>query len=611
MTEGNVRVMDGKALNIRKSPLKLSLANLSSLLRTKIVTLGGPTFYKAYEHFDRPRNGVTIDAMKKGLVKFGITVSSQSIAALVRSICSGHFPEEDINRALARGSRKGLDFRKFITLWLKDENINLQDVLENASKKIQSIVRNGRRKPWEPKDKNIGARQLTHAHSALEQHRVANLKARDIEAGIWKFITLRCRNNSQERELLYRILNKPRPALSAEEFQSCVQTKMRITMGPKILNEIVSRYGYNDGSRRIDFDKFIATLRENASKESKAEYFGNQGGFKVGVPRGSSSVGTEQVERLMHKKILERANPKVGQFKQTFMMFAPERFEGNTGPSTWMKHFEAVQAYDDRAQNASNGAAAPINTGRGSPSSAYTTRRMARQYAVQHKQYSEAGITPALLRKRLHQIGINATEEQAKALFSKYDVDNNGQLSFYEFACRAVPPDYKGKGSLYSLTGGGGDGEGQRSVQNGFRPSSEENIKVNKDDIDLFCKERDFLDTAAVEIPTKYFRPRSTARSARSRNMLTGRSSYQQHVRSQPELFSRPATQQSAMGTVRSYASSRLSTHREQQRKMLRDFKKTKYLKKIEEGRRRGVRVEERLDWSDWKLQHRSSRARR
>ena len=81
----------------------------------------------------------------------------------------------------------------------------------------------------------------------LEEYRVANLKLRDIEDSIWKFITLRCRNNFQERELLYRILNRPRPALHANEFQRCVKKSMKISMGPKILDEFVARYGYNDG----------------------------------------------------------------------------------------------------------------------------------------------------------------------------------------------------------------------------------------------------------------------------------------------------------------------------------------------------------------------------
>ena len=109
----------------------------------------------------------------------------------------------------------------------------------------------------------------------------------------------------------------------------------------------------------------------------------------------------------------------------------------------------------------------------------------------------------------------------AQELFAKYDVDNNGQLSFYEFACRAVPPDYQSNGKLYSLTGGGGT---PRIRVNGYRPSLEENIQVHKDDINLYCKERNLLDTPAIEIPAKYFRPRSTASTARSRRNISSSS---------------------------------------------------------------------------------------
>ena len=64
---------------------------------------------------------MTFDAMKYGLEKFGINISPASVAALFRSVCRGTFSEEEVDHALVRGSKKGVDFRRFIKAWIKDE----------------------------------------------------------------------------------------------------------------------------------------------------------------------------------------------------------------------------------------------------------------------------------------------------------------------------------------------------------------------------------------------------------------------------------------------------------------------------------------------------------
>ena len=118
--------MEKKPVLTKNSRLQLSLADLNLGVQRKIAALGAPQFFKAYEHFGRPREGMTFDSMKYGLDKFGISISAASVAALFRSVGKDTFNEEEVDRALVRGSKKGVDFRKFIKAWIKDENVNLQ-----------------------------------------------------------------------------------------------------------------------------------------------------------------------------------------------------------------------------------------------------------------------------------------------------------------------------------------------------------------------------------------------------------------------------------------------------------------------------------------------------
>ena len=152
---------------------------------------------------------MTFDAMKYGLEKFGINISPASVAALFRSVCRGTFSEEEVDHALVRGSKKGVDFRRFIKAWIKDENVNLQDALIKSDQKLEGRKRpaDAKRKPWDPKDKREGERQLKCAMHALEENRVARLARKEIEEAIWEFVTLRSRNNFEERDLLSKLLD--------------------------------------------------------------------------------------------------------------------------------------------------------------------------------------------------------------------------------------------------------------------------------------------------------------------------------------------------------------------------------------------------------------------
>ena len=63
--------MEKKPVLTKNSRLQLSLADLNLGVQRKIAALGAPQFFKAYEHFGRPREGMTFDSMKYGLDKFG------------------------------------------------------------------------------------------------------------------------------------------------------------------------------------------------------------------------------------------------------------------------------------------------------------------------------------------------------------------------------------------------------------------------------------------------------------------------------------------------------------------------------------------------------------
>ena len=359
---------------------------------------------------------------------------------------------------------------------LKDENVNLQDVLVQTDQKLEGIKRptGVRRKPWDPKDKREGEKQLKCAMRALEENRVARLARKEIEEAIWKFVTLRSRNNFEERDLLYKLLDRPKPYISAKKFQFNILKKMGIRITDAILKEFVAKYGHAGKTEEatIHFDNMVSSFRKLAAHE-KIDFFGGQGKMGKVYLRNNHYVASKDIESLMHKKIIERGNSKMGQFKQTFLMFAPERFEGSTGPGAWLQHFSAIEDEQKAGSHNLLREGAP-QTQRSCASQATTItetpRTVARRYAFAQKRASNQGITASLLRQRLENFGIAVSEDQAAALFAKYDTDNNGQLSFYEFARRAVPPDYQGKGALYNLCGGESIDKGDR--RNGYRPSS-------------------------------------------------------------------------------------------------------------------------------------------
>ena len=91
-----------------------------------------------------------------------------------------------------------------------------------------------------------------------------------------------------------------------------------------------------------------------------------------------------------------------------------------------------------------------------------------------------------------------------------FGLRKNGQLTFYEFAKRAVPPDYKGKGKLYRLTGGNDDSDDDKEEDVGenqtqLKPTM--NMKVHNSDIQHYIKSRNILSTplSNINIPHLYW----------------------------------------------------------------------------------------------------------
>lgn len=594
--------MEKKPVLTKNSRLQLSLADLNLGVQRKIAALGAPQFFKAYEHFGRPREGMTFDSMKYGLDKFGISISAASVAALFRSVGKDTFNEEEVDRALVRGSKKGVDFRKFIKAWIKDENVNLQDVLVQTDQKLEGIKRptGVRRKPWDPKDKREGEKQLKCAMRALEENRVARLARKEIEEAIWKFVTLRSRNNFEERDLLYKLLDRPKPYISAKKFQFNILKKMGIRITDAILKEFVAKYGHAGKTEEatIHFDNMVSSFRKLAAHE-KIDFFGGQGKMGKVYLRNNHYVASKDIESLMHKKIIERGNSKMGQFKQTFLMFAPERFEGSTGPGAWLQHFSAIEDEQKAGSHNLLREGAP-QTQRSCASQATTItetpRTVARRYAFAQKRASNQGITASLLRQRLENFGIAVSEDQAAALFAKYDTDNNGQLSFYEFARRAVPPDYQGKGALYNLCGGESIDKGDR--RNGYRPSSKENIILNKDDLDFYCKSRDYAQTPAAIIPVRFFQPLASHRGLQ-RQLSTPSVLYS--ARSSKGATARAVHSIRTKDKEKYHQEINNFVEQRKMRKMLVDFQKRKQLKQQQhhiEDKLRKLQTIDRLNWS-------------
>lgn len=55
------------------------------------------------------------------------------------------------------------------------------------------------------------------------------------------------------------------------------------------------------------------------------------------------------------------------------------------------------------------------------------------------------GITASMFKHQVRQLGIPASNEDCKNLFSRYDSDGNGRLDFYEFINNLMPKDYPTK----------------------------------------------------------------------------------------------------------------------------------------------------------------------
>jgi Ca2+-binding EF-hand superfamily protein len=351
---------------------------------------------------------------------------------------------------------------------------------------------------------------------------VNKMALRECLSFIFKWVWLRSKSNFDERNILWNVLDRPSVYIDAEKFRQCIFKNMGLQINNTCLQQIMQKYG--GGENKINFDLFIRGYRALTSANSFNDSFTEH---KTGYNRNKYDAkkkfnfegaqfrgNSNDIEKLMHQKIKERANPKIGQFKQTFMMFAPERFTSNFGPPAWENHFSS---FDNR--EGENGGNNKVQTNVNLKSA----RQVSKQYAYQQKKESDMGITPALLKERLKKIGILASDEQVADLFRKYDVDNSGHLTFYEFAKRAVPPDYKGKGKLYRLTGGNDDSDeeevdtSETKLEEGMKPAL--NMNVFNSDVEHYLKNRNILSTPYDQTPNNLYWPREQSREATSFSM--------------------------------------------------------------------------------------------
>ena len=108
--------MEGKPTKIHHVPLNLSLADLHSLLRTKIVSIGEPLYDKAYILFGKPRNGVTLASLGKTLRRFEMHIRKKAQAALFIKVCKGHFDDNFyLNIPYIDKTKKFILFKKTLT----------------------------------------------------------------------------------------------------------------------------------------------------------------------------------------------------------------------------------------------------------------------------------------------------------------------------------------------------------------------------------------------------------------------------------------------------------------------------------------------------------------
>eukprot|EP00943_MAST-04B_sp_MAST-4B-sp1_P009283 g9283.t1 len=240
-------------------------------MRTKVISIGEPLYDKAYILFGKPRNGVTLNSIHKALKRFEMHISRKARAALFLKVCNGHFEDQVIDQALKPSTNKGVDFYKFIKLLCKDYNSSIQDVLKQA--KANATVVNDRvrakiTKPWEKvKNKIEGSKQLNMAMLKMEHDYVSKMALRECLAFIFKWVWLRSKNNFDERNILWNVLDRPSKYVDAEKFRQCIFKNMGLQINNKCLQQIMQKYG-GGGENKINFDLFIQGYRAVASANS-------------------------------------------------------------------------------------------------------------------------------------------------------------------------------------------------------------------------------------------------------------------------------------------------------------------------------------------------------
>ena len=592
--------MEGKPTKVIKVPLNLSLADLHSLLRTKIVSIGEPLYDKAYVLFGKPRNGVTLASLGKALQRFEMHIRKKAQAALFIKVCKGHFDDDLIDCAINSNATKGVDFYKFIRVLCRDYNNNIQDVLKKAKEeaiRANKKIKEKSIKPWEKtKNKIDGANQLNQAMQAMNHDYLNSMKVRECLNFIFQWTWLRSKNNFDERNILWNALGRPCKSIDGEKFRNQIEKCMGLRINDKCLESIINKYGGTErASKKIQFDLLIAAYRRSGLNESTSANIGDKKiktradgsdnfNFEGAQFRGSCN----DIEKLMHKKIKERANPKIGQFKQTFMMFAPERWGGRIGPSAWENHFNSF------------GESELNQTAMGEqPKGAMSVRGMSKDYALLRREEACMGITPKLLKERLKKIGILVSDEQVIELFKRYDTDNNGRLTFYEFAKRAVPPDYRGKGKLYRLTGGM-DSEDEQMPKLRHSHTPHINMSVTSSDVEHYTKNRSIPATPTYMWPSakpneRSFHPGTISmpnigiRHRSSRASTRSSISQQRSARRYGTAIDRTSNFSRGLSNAEKYA-------------LLQDYQKKRYLKKLRRLHGHGGKSSDnRFKWEDVK----------
>ena len=597
--------MEGKPTKIHHVPLNLSLADLHSLLRTKIVSIGEPLYDKAYILFGKPRNGVTLASLGKALRRFEMHIRKKAQAALFIKVCKGHFDDNLIDSAINSNASSGVDFYKFIRLLCQDYNNNIQDVLKKSKEdaiRANKKIKEKSIKPWEKtKNKIDGAKQLDSAMRAMNHDYLNSMKVRECLKFIFQWTWLRSKNNFDERNILWNALGRPCKSIDGEKFRRQIEKCMGLRINDKCLEGIIDKYGGSgQENKKIQFDLLIADYRNSGLNGSSSVNIGEKGAKTRNIERDDFNFeGTQfrgncnEIERLMHKKIKERANPKVGQFKQTFLMFAPERWGGRIGPSAWENHFSSFN------ESEANQTSRVIEEDR---KAATSVREISKDYALLRREEACMGITPKLLKERLKKIGILVSDAQVIELFKRYDTDNNGRLTFYEFAKRAVPPDYRGKGKLYRLTGGM-DSEDEKMPKKRHLSTPNINMNVTPSDVEHYTKNSSISTSSAYMWPSakpleRSFHPGTISMpnigviNRSSRASTRPRISQQGYSRLPPNMSSRCGT------ATRSNVSRGLSNA--EKYALLQDYKKKRYLKKLRRLHGHdGKNSDNRLKWEE------------